>query len=206
MSTYPTTFIDCPYCKARVQATVIGENVYPPGEDYDRTKHQFIKCSHCNTAMVGFCDWEYDDEGGQGWGWPTRQWPDVDQQLHDNIPHIVKRSLEEAKRCQAASAFTACAVMVGRAIEGMCKDKVNAKSLSEGLKKLKAEGIIDEKLYNWGEALRKERNIGAHPGEQSVSWEDARDILDFSYAMAEYVYVLDEKYKEYLARKPASPA
>ena len=96
--------------------------------------------------------------------------------------------------------------MLGRAIEGMCKDKVKLKYLGEGLKKLKAEGIIDEKLFKWGEALRTERNIGAHAGTDSVSWQDARDILDFSYAMAEYVYVLDEKYKEYLARKPSKEA
>jgi hypothetical protein len=201
MPTYPSTFIHCPYCEAQVQASVLGEKEYPPYEDSEPTKYQFVACSKCGTAMVGHCEWEQDDEGGRGWGKLTRSWPQVDQQLHHNIPRIVRRSLEEARRCHSAKAFTACAVMVGRAIEGMCKDKVKAKYLGEGLKKLKAQGIIDEKLYKWGEALRNERNIGAHAGTESVSWQDARDVLDFSYAMAEYVYVLDEKYKEYVARK-----
>lgn len=204
MPTYPSTFIHCPHCEAQVQASVLAEAVYPRYEDSEPSKHQFVECSKCGTAMVGHCEWEHDEEGGQGWGKLTRNWPMVDQQLHHNIPSIVRRSLEEAKRCHAAKAFTACAVMVGRAIEGMCKDKVNAEYLDDGLKKLKAEGIIDDKLYRWGEALRNERNIGAHAGTELVSWQDARDVLDFSCAMAEYVYVLDERYKDYLARKPGS--
>ena len=155
--------------------------------------------------MVGHCEWEHDDEGGQVWGKLTRCWPHVDEQLHHNIPQIVRRSLEEAKRCHSAKAFTACAVMVGRAIEGMCKEKVGVESLHAGLKALKEQGIIDEKLYRWGEALRAERNIGAHAGTESVSRQDASDVLDFAHAMAEYVYVLDEKYKEYLSRKSPSP-
>lgn len=206
MPTYPSTFIHCPYCDAQVQASVIGEKEYPPYEDSEATKYQFVVCSQCGSSMVGHCEWEHDDEGGQGWGKPTRSWPQIDQQLHKNIPHIVRRSLEEARRCHAAKAFAACAVMVGRAIEGICKDKVNAENLGEGLKKLKAQGIIDEKLYKWGEALRHERNIGAHARTESVSWQNARDVLDFSYAMAEYVYVLDEKYKDYVSRKSSSAA
>jgi len=91
--------------------------------------------------------------------------------------------------------------MVGRAIEGMCKDKVGAEYLADGLKKLKSQGIIDDKLFQWGEALREERNIGAHAGTEAVSWQNARDGLDFAHAMAEYVYVLDEKYKEWVARR-----
>ena len=206
MPTYTATFIHCPHCEAQVQAGVLGEKEYPPYEDSEPSKYQFVSCSQCGTAMVGYCEWEQDEEGGQGWGRLSRRWPQVDQQLHRNIPRIVRRSLEEARRCHSAKAFTACAVMVGRAIEGMCKDKVKAKYLGDGLKKLKAQGIIDEKLYKWGEALRNERNIGAHAGTESVSWQDARDVLDFAHAMAEYVYVLDEKYKEYLARKPAKEA
>jgi hypothetical protein len=201
MPPHATNFIHCPHCDAQVHASVLGEKEYPSYEDTEPNKFQFVVCSQCSTAMVGYCEWEQDEEGGQGWGRLTRRWPHVEHQMHHNIPEIVRRSLEEARRCHSAKAFTACAVMVGRAIEGMCKDKVKAKYLGDGLKKLKAQGIIDDKLYKWGEALRNERNIGAHAGIESISWQDARDVLDFAYAMAEYVYVLDEKYNAYQSRK-----
>jgi hypothetical protein len=196
-----STFIHCPYCDAKVQATVLAEQEYGAGEEFEPHKYQFAACSQCRSVLVGYCEWEHDNEGGQGWGQVSRQWPLPDQQLHANIPRIVRRSLEEAKLCLTAKAYMACAVMAGRAVEGMCKDKVKSKYLGEGLTKLKAAGIIDEKLYKWGEALKNERNIGAHAGVESVSWRDASDVLDFANAMAEYVYVLDEKYKDYVDRK-----
>src|SRR5260221_14481976 len=146
-------------------------------------------------------EWEHDDEGGQGWGPLTREWPQPDAPLHANIPLSVRRSLQEAKKCFECKAFMACAVMCGRAIEGLCKDKVNAEYLDSGLKKLKVAKIIDEKLFEWGDALRDERNIGAHAGEETVSWQTAKDILDFALAIAEYVYVLDEQFKSYKERK-----
>ena len=73
--------------------------------------------------------------------------------------------------------------------------------MGEGLKKLKAATIIDDKLFEWGDALRNERNIGAHAGEATVSRQTANDLLDFTLAIAEYVYVLDDKFKSYKERK-----
>ena len=201
MATYPTAFIACPYCDARVQAKVLAEREYGPGEEWEPYKYQFVECSNCGSVLVGWAEWEMGDHGDEGWGHLVRQWPEPDARLHSNIPRIVRRSLEEAKRCFSSKAFMACAVMCGRAIEGLCKDKVKAEYLGDGLKKLKAAKIIDEKLFEWGEALRNERNIGAHAGEETISRQDANDVLDFALAMAEYVYVLDDKYKSYKARK-----
>jgi Domain of unknown function (DUF4145) len=201
MATLPTTFIACPRCDAKVQASVLAEKSYPPGEEYDPFKYVFVSCSQCGAAMVGYSDYEMTEEGN-GWSLPIRQWPEPDDDLHANIPRSVRKSLEEAKRCLTSRAYMACAVMCGRAVEALCKDKVNGKTLADGLKKLRTGKIIDEKLYEWSEALRHERNIGAHAGDEVTTWQDARDVLDFAIAISEYVYVLDEKYKAYVKRKP----
>jgi hypothetical protein len=98
-------------------------------------------------------------------------------------------------KCFNAKAYSACAVMCGRALEALCKEN-GAKNwqLAKGIKELKEKGIIDGRLFEWSEALRDRRNIGAHVTEEDISKEDARDVLDFTVAICEYVYVLTDKY------------
>jgi hypothetical protein len=201
MPTHPTTFIFCSYCTARVQASVLAEREYPADIDTDASKYQFLECSQCRNVILGRAEMEEDGEFGAGWGYPNRKWPLPDTELHPNIPSSVRSSLEEARRCFANNSYMACAVMCGRAIEGLSRDKTGATYLGEGLEKMKQAKIIDEKLFEWGQALQKERNIGAHAGEDTVSYQTANDVLDFSLAITEYVYVLDEKFKSYKARK-----
>ncbi len=62
-------------------------------------------------------------------------------------------------------------------------------------------GVIDSRLFAWGEALRKERNMGAHASIESPSRQDARDLLDFAWAIVDYVYILSEKFSAYEMRK-----
>ncbi|NGM83391.1 DUF4145 domain-containing protein [Paenibacillus sp. 7124] len=92
--------------------------------------------------------------------------------------------------------------MCGRVIESICKDH-NTKSgnLLNGLKILLEKQIIDKKIYDWADALRLHRNIGAHANEEVIIKEDARDLLDFSFAICNYVYILTLKFKSFMARK-----
>ena len=92
--------------------------------------------------------------------------------------------------------------MCGRAIEALCKERIKKKqTLEKGLKELKDKVIIDNRLFEWGEALRHRRNIGAHATGEDVSAEDAADLLDFSIAICDYVYVLSAKYEKFKQRE-----
>lgn len=73
--------------------------------------------------------------------------------------------------------------------------------IGKGISELKAKGIIDQRLFDWAEALRKERNIGAHASDEETTKEDAEDIVDFTIAIFDYVYTLSEKYERYVERK-----
>ena len=63
-------------------------------------------------------------------------------------------------------------------------------------------GVIDGRLFEWGDSLRQERNIGAHASGQNVTNADANDVLEFAVAICEYVYVLADRYEKYKKRKP----
>ena len=180
----------------------LAKREYDQTDDYDPFIVYFLECQVCHGTMVGHADlmqieidkWDYTK--------PIRLWPNPSKNLDWRIPTSVRQSIEEARKCFSAKAYSACAVMCGRSIEALCKEHGSKKwQLAQGLKELKDKGIIDGRLFEWGEALRNRRNIGAHASDENISREDASDILDFTIAICEYVYVLTQKYEEFKKRE-----
>ena len=198
------TLIECPDCESKVSAVVLTKREYIPGptDDYDPFIVYFLECPVCHRTMVGdsypvqigFDKWEYTKL--------SRLWPNPSKNLDRSIPTSVRQSIEEAQKCLGAKAYSACAVMCGRSIEAVCKEHgTKGRQLDQGLKELKDNGIIDGRLFEWGEALRNRRNIGAHASDEDISREDASDVIDFTIAICEYVYVLTQKYEEFKKRE-----
>jgi len=193
--------VDCQHCEALVDAKVLSEREFPPTDDLEPMKYIFLECPVCHSIMLGWTEMEPRYDGQWEWGNIVRLYPEPPSYIDPSIPKMVRLPLREAKKCLRVNAFAATAVMSGKAIEAICKEKVGAKTLAIGLKKLKERKIIDEKLFEWGEALRKERNLGAHASNIEITKEDATDIFDFARTFCEYVYVLTEKYNDYQERK-----
>ena len=78
-------------------------------------------------------------------------------------------------------------------------------SLSEGIERLRASKVIDDRLYDWSQQLRAFRNIAAHAQDVAISRQDAEDLQSFVYAIVEYVYDLADRYDEFKGRtKPSA--
>ena len=187
--------IECHFCEAVVDAKEICTNDAESQFFMDLVVGLY-QCPSCHACLVGIRTGEES--------YPPkveRVWPEPKNKFHESIPTAVRKSLEDAKRCYDAKVYSATAVMCGKAIEFIVSDKTKISNLSQGLKELKAKEIIDTRLYEWSEALRKERNIGAHAIETEINRQDASDILDFAIAICEYIYVLIDKYNAYLDRK-----
>jgi hypothetical protein len=193
--------IECPHCESRVDAKVLAEREYGPTEDQDPRKVYFLECPQCALTMLGHSELiEFDD--GFAYARPTRLWPEPPEQFHVSIPPLTRMSLEEARKCFGAQVYAACAVMCGRAIEAICAEyETKSKNLGAGLKELKEKQIIDQRLFDWGEALRLKRNIGAHATGEHISRQDAKDVIDFAVAICEYVFVLSQKYEAFKERQ-----
>jgi len=191
--------IECSTCDSKVDGKIVGEyELDVGGAPY---KIVMLVCPVCDNVLLG--DFEVIQTGYEDWDWSNanRLWPDPDQYIDRSVPGIVRRALEDANRCFKAKVYSACAVMCGKAIEAVCVERTGARTLYEGLKKLKSQKEIDDRLFDWGDALRKERNIGAHATDEVTTRENAKDILDFSIAICEYIFVLSEKYDQYIERK-----
>ena len=101
-----------------------------------------------------------------------------------------------------AGAFLAATAMCGRALEAICRHQGTKDTyLGTGLKELRDKGVIDARLYQWGEELREQRNNAAHATEESIHGQDASDVLAFTYAIIDYVYLLSEKFVQFQQRK-----
>jgi hypothetical protein len=161
-------------------------------------------------VLLGRSEFEQIAPEDYGMGPAVRLWPVPPEAapFDPSIPNLARKSLNEARLCYHARAFSACAVMTGRAVEAVCKEqKAKSRNLAAGLRELKIKGIIDGRLFEWGEALRGRRNIGAHATvDGDVSREDAHDVLAFGIAICEYVYVLTARYDEFVAREKRKKA
>ena len=162
-----------------------------------------LECPICYNPILALSNSKLGPSGTEfiGYEAPIRVWPKF-QYLDSSIPNIVRKSIEEAQKCYIAQAYSACAVMCGRAMEALCKDqKTKDWQLAKGLKELKDRGIIDGRLYEWGESLKNRRNTEAHANDVDFSKEDASDLLSFSKAICEYVYVLSQRYEDFKKRE-----
>ncbi len=119
-----------------------------------------------------------------------------------DIPALIRNSLEEAFGCLKGKTWHASAVMSGRAMEAMCRHfETKSGYLGLGLRELLDRQIIDQRLFEWSEELRKHRNIGAHASDESISDADAKDLFDFAQAICNYVFVLNKQFEDFIKRK-----
>lgn len=192
--------IECPNCESKVDAKVLAE--HESMEYYGPVKVTFLECPVCKNSILAHQD--YIQTGPQDWDWsePVRIWPAAEKFVSGFLPDIVGNSLEQAKKCFKAKAYDACAVMCGRVMEGIWTEyKTKNKFLRGRLKELLDKQIIDKRIYEWGEALRKHRNIGAHAATEKISKDDARYLLDFAEAICEYIFVLTKKFEMFMESK-----
>ena len=216
--TQKTFIIDCPSCKAKVAAIESGvaENSgtwEESGEPYADSLH-IGKCPRCNSLLAGtsyqryFAGYDHDYDI---WSDIVRVYPNPPKAFSSSkIPKVVLHSLEEAEKSLQVDACTASCVMMGRALEAVCRDLLIDKTessktkkkimLGKGIKELKEKGIIDERLYDWSQELQAFRNIAAHPEDTVISRDDADDLQSFVYAIIEYIYDLTERYEDFKKR------
>lgn len=193
---------ECPHCESKVDCEEKGFVNIDIEHTHLPTKYVLLECGVCHNALLGISELIQTGEDDWEWNSASRLWPSPETEIDWGIPEIARNPLIEAKICFKAKAFSACAVMCGRSIEGVCKHHdSNIQTLAGGLKKLREDGIIDDRIYGWGEALRENRNLGAHATTEKVSKDDARDLLDFSVAICEYVFVLNSKWERFQKRR-----
>ena len=196
--------IECPHCETKVDGIVKGEHEYCESDTF-HSRAVLLACPVCHNPLVGVQDLIPTGPQTEEWYGEKRVWPQAESLLDSTIPDSVRHSLEEAHLCFKIRAYRACAVMCGRSLEGLCHHfKTHNQMLAPCLKELRDSGVIDARLFQWGEPLRIHRNLGAHATDAKISRQDAKDLLDFANAICEFVFVLSDRYDKFMQRSSAT--
>lgn len=196
--------IECSYCDSKVDAKILSKHIANNPEWGPDERTYFLECPSCRKALIGVQEcYGYDPSVEEEiWSDIIRVYPSPKRAMHNEIPEIVRCSMEEAEKCFKARAYTAAVVMSGRALEAICSYyNTSNKMLQKGLLELKEKEIIDKRLYEWGEEIRKHRNIGAHASDLKITKDDAEDVLNFIMSMCEYIFVLTVKFQKFCDRQ-----
>jgi hypothetical protein len=221
----PTFIIDCPRCKAKVgaeQGAHVDRSWYDDdaGEPYGE-RVVMGKCPKCTLILVGRAEQvtfeNYEGHEHDSYSDVVRVYPEPPKVFTSyRIPRTLSQSLIEADRSLQAGANIAACVMLGRALEALCRDNLEPKEtrvageaepkrkrimLGSGIKELRERKVIDDRLYDWSESLAAMRNLAAHPEDITVSRQDAEDLQAFVNAITEYVYDLTDRYNEFKERE-----
>jgi len=193
--------IECSRCEAVVHAKEIAEHeINDPFDTYPYFKVSLLECPRCKDTLVS--GQRSEDLEKEGYSDPVRLWPEPYYYLPQSLPKVIRESIYEAEKCFKAKAYTATAVMCGRALEGICRHfETESKYIGKGLTELKEREIIDNRLFEWSVELQKSRNIGAHANDDVIEKRDADDLIAFVKSIVEYVFVMTARFEQFKSRK-----
>ncbi|MBN1255816.1 MAG: DUF4145 domain-containing protein [Deltaproteobacteria bacterium] len=188
--------VECKKCEALVDAKVLKDyEVFDP-QLGPPCKYSFLKCPKCHSPLLVI-----QENFGEEWDDPYRLYP-PQARINAFYPEPIKKAYWEANACFKAKAYTAAAIMCRKTLEGICNEhKIKEENLALSLQEMKNQGIIENRLFEWADMLRISGNEAVHDLSVIVSADDARDIIEFTNALLEYMFTFRDKYTKYRKRQ-----
>ncbi len=122
-----------------------------------------------------------------------------------NLPEAIEKAYRAALKVRHVEP-NACAVLVGRTLETVCRhEKAVGNTLADKLTTLANSGRIPQTLAQMAQQLRLIRNLAAHVAEDEVTEQDVPIIIDFLEAILEYLYYAPSKIAALQARLKKAP-
>lgn len=188
----------CPHCGKPATATIRGITTRVGHPSDTPVEYSFVQCGECGDVSL-----EMREDYGDGFSTdtPVTIYP-AQRRLSPDVPRPLRREFDEAQTCFTSKAYKATVVMVRRVLEGACQENnASAGTLVRKLARLKEDGVIDDTIAQWADALRVLGNEGAHYTGRRVSRDDAEDALAFAEALLDHIYVLRRRFEEFASRR-----
>ncbi len=92
--------------------------------------------------------------------------------------------------------------MCRKTLEGICAAHgIEERNLSASLKKMKEQALIDDRLFEWSDALRVVGNEAAHGVKVAISQADAKDAIEFTNAILDYLFSYRDRFEKFKKRR-----
>lgn len=192
--------LECERCEAIVDAKELSSYKVWLEKELP-LRYTFSQCPKCSSPFLAV----QEELAPEYWDDPVRIYPPRDKRVDPSLPPTVKKSYQESLDCFKAKAYTATVIMCRKTLEAICSEhKVHQSSLAKGLKSMKDNGLIENRLFEWAEALRIAGNEAAHDVDVDIPRQDAKDILEFTEALLEYVFTFRDRFNEFLKRRASA--
>ena len=194
--------VECEQCNAFVEATEYGSFEKLSDGSGPSSLFSLLQCNKCKTPLMV----EQLNIGnlaeGDIWDHPTRLFPPSKFRPNPNAPSNIQTTFAEAYTCYRNRAYTAAAILCRKTLEGICKAHgIGERNLMASLNKMKDDSLIDERLFEWSDALRNAGNSAVHDVDVTVSQADAQDILEFTNAILDYLFSFRDRFESFKSRR-----
>ncbi|WP_288065438.1 DUF4145 domain-containing protein [Herbaspirillum sp.] len=194
--------IECTHCRQYVEAQEIGSySRYFDGKAPSRL-YTLLSCLTCREPILVAQANVGNIAEGDKWDTPFIVFPQGDLRVNPRSPPEIQSAFEEACACYRTQAYTASAIMCRKTLEGICAvHGVEERNLSASLRKLKELALIDDQLFEWSDALRVVGNEAAHGVGIVVSQADAKDAIEFTNAILDYLFSYKDRFEQFMRRR-----
>jgi uncharacterized protein DUF4145 len=190
--------VDCKECGRPVDGQVVAVYQYHDPATGPPTRITLLHCPRCQHAIVVREEERWFDL----WSNPETVYPTGGDPTHPDLPPQLQSALREARACLRAGAYSTSALMCRKALELLCATHgIKAPSLANAIQQMKERCLIEDRLFEWADALRIVGNKAAHDTSSPVPGEDARDLLEFTEAILEYVVTYRDRFERFKQRR-----
>jgi hypothetical protein len=122
-----------------------------------------LRCTKCSSPILAVQTNIGNEAVGDIYDMPQKLFPEAKYRANPNAPRNIQIAFDEAYTCYRNRAYTAAALLCRKTMEGICRaHDVGNNNLMMSLKKMKDQNLIDERLFEWSDALRHAGNEAAH--------------------------------------------
>ena len=194
--------IQCSECRQYVEAKETGAYWRHFDGREPSCRYTLLACTTCQSPILVRQSNLGNLAEGDKWDTPFVVYPQTDMHVNPNAPKEIRAAFEEACACYRSQAYTASAIMCRKTIEGVCAEHgIQERNLSASLKKMKESGLIDERLFEWSDALRVVGNEAAHGVGASTTQPDAKDAIEFANAILDYMFSYRDRFEQFKKRR-----